>query len=349
MLNLNNQWENLHRPKDAVIEESLNKAKIIVEPLERGYGTTLGNALRRILLSSIHGSAPIGIKIPGIEHEFTSIPGVKEDVVDIILNIKNLVFELFENTKEIVKINVKNGGVVLGKDITVSENKVRVVSTDTYICTVEEGVEFSMEICVGLGLGYVQSEKIEAVPTGFLAIDACYSPIVNVMFEVDNSRIQQVTDYDKLTLEVTTDGSVNARTTIMIASRILQTQLNVFSSCVDDITEVQSISSLTQNENSDEVNELDKNLLIRIEELDLSVRSQNCLKAENIVYVGDLLSLSEHKMLATPNFGRKSLSEIKEVLNSMGYDFGMTIPNWPPQNIDKYLTKFKESEEESDA
>ena len=302
-VNLKN-WKSLIKPSkiDVQMSDDLSKAKIIAEPLEKGYGLTLGNSLRRILLSSIRGAAVTSIQIDGVLHEFTSIKGVREDVTDIVLNVKSLALKSSsEGTKKLI-LDAKGPGEIKASDIT-PVTDVEILNPDLVICNLDENTSFHMEMNVNTGKGYVPAElnKPEEPPLGLIAIDSLYSPVKKVSYSVSTAREGKALDYDKLTMEVETDGSISAEDAVAYSARIFQDQLK------------------------------------------LSVRSMNCLKNDNIIYIGDLVQKSEGEMLRTPNFGRKSLNEIKEVLTGMSLYLGMEIPNWPPDNIAEMSKKLEEA------
>jgi DNA-directed RNA polymerase subunit alpha len=311
------------------LSSNLREASIVAEPLERGFGLTLGNALRRVLLSSLQGSAITSIKIDGVLHEFSAIPGVREDVADIILNLKTLGIRLNSDMPKRVTIDVKGPCVVTGKDIQHSSD-IEILDPDLVICHVDEGGHVVMEMTVQSGKGYVpaSAQHIEDKAIGLIPIDAIFSPIKRVVYKVDQTRVGQRTDYDKLTLTLSADGSIKPDDAIAYASRILQDQLQQFI----NFEEPKPVGLI---ERRGEPLPFNRNMLKKVDELELSVRSANCLKNENIYYIGDLVQRSEPEMLRTPNFGRKSLNEIKEVLSMMGLGFGMSVPNWPPENIDE--------------
>ena len=308
---------------------NLREASMVAEPLERGFGLTLGNALRRVLLSSLQGSAITSIKIEGVLHEFSAIPGVREDVADIILNLKTLGIRLNSDMPKRVTIDVKGPCVVTGKDIQHSSD-IEILDPDLVICHVDEGGHVVMEMTVQSGKGYVpaSAQQIEDKAIGLIPIDAIFSPIKRVVYKVDQTRVGQRTDYDKLTLTLTADGSIKPDDAIAYAARIMQDQLQQFV----NFEEPKPVGMI---ERRGEPLPFNRNMLKKVDELELSVRSANCLKNENIYYIGDLVQRSEPEMLRTPNFGRKSLNEIKEVLSMMGLGFGMSVPNWPPENIDE--------------
>ncbi|MCX8027914.1 MAG: DNA-directed RNA polymerase subunit alpha [Thermodesulfovibrionales bacterium] len=297
--------------------------KIIVEPLERGFGITIGNSLRRILLSSIEGTAVYAVSIKGCEHELSSIRGVKEDVIHIILNLKKLRFFMQGYETKRLTINVKGHKVVTGADIA-TNGSVEVLNRDQYIATVDVDASLEMEIFVKKGRGYVPAEQFEDenLPVGTIAIDAVFSPISKVNYVVEKTRVGKSTDYDRLVLEVWTDGSITPEKAVSDAATIMMDHLDMFIVFDEDETEEDEKKTVTLVE-SDNIN---ANLSKHIDEIELSVRAYNCLKNANIKTIADLVQKTEHEMLRTKNFGRKSLNEIKQVLNSMGLRFGMRLP-----------------------
>jgi len=332
-------WKELIKPSDITMKEGKIKGKsanFSIEPLERGFGFTLGNALRRVLLSSLQGTAITHIKIEGVEHEFSSIDGVKEDVCDIILSLKTLPLVLHAEGPKVVSIDVKGPAVVTAADIQATHD-IEVVDSEHVIATVAEGGHFVMDLTVNVGKGYVPAENQnkEDLPVGTIAIDSIFSPVTRVSYAVEDARVGQVLDYDKLALEVETNGVVSPEDAVAFAAKILQDQLSVFINFEDLAEEAE--------EQEEELN-INPALLKRVDELELSVRSANCLKNDNIVYIGDLVQKSIHDMLKTPNFGRKSLNEINGVLESLGLRFGMEIDNWPPENIEELAKKFEKTE-----
>ena len=336
-VNLKN-WKSLIKPGklDINLNDDKSYAKIVAEPLEKGYGLTLGNSLRRILLSSIRGTAVTAIQIDGVLHEFTSIKGVREDVTDIVLNVKSLALKSSsEGTKKLI-LDAKGPGEIKASDIT-PVNDVEILNPDLVICNLDENTSFHMEMNVNTGKGYVPAElnKPEEPPLGLIAIDSLYSPVKKVSFSVENTRAGSALDYDKLIMTVETNGTVDAEDAIAYSARIFQDQLSMFVNFEDPQEIVKEVKSSEP--------EFNRNLLKRVEELELSVRSMNCLKNDNIIYIGDLVQKSEGEMLRTPNFGRKSLNEIKEVLNTMSLYLGMEIPNWPPDNIAELSKKLEEN------
>lgn len=313
------------------LDDALTKAEIVIEPLERGFGTTLGNALRRVLLSSLQGAAVTAIKIEGVVHEFSTIPGVIEDVTDIVLNLKNIQLKLESEFSKKVKIHAKGPCVVRAKDIIPTAN-FEVLDPEAYICTLDVNGELNMEMTVENGSGYIPANGhvIEEKPLGLIPIDSIFSPVKRATFTVDQTRVGQRTDYDKLTLNVTTNGFIKPDDAVAFSARILQEQFQQFINFAEP--------KAASNKDSKVGNlPFNKNMLRKVDELELSVRSANCLKNENIFYIGDLVQKSESEMLKTPNFGRKSLNEIKDVLVQMGLSFGMFVENWPPENIEDLI------------
>ena len=338
-LNVNvKNWKALIKPAqlDVKISDDKSHAKIIAEPLEKGYGLTLGNSLRRILLSSIRGAAVTSIQIDGVLHEFTSIKGVREDVTDIVLNVKSLALKSSaEGTKKLI-LDAKGPGEIKASDISPMQD-IEILNPDLVICNLDENTNFHMEMTVGTGKGYVPSvmNKPEEPPLGLIPIDSLFSPVKKVSYSVSTAREGKALDYDKLIMEVETNGSISAEDAVAYSAKIFQDQLNMFVN-FDEPQEVAVREAPAEPE-------FNKNLLKRVEELELSVRSMNCLKNDNIIYIGDLVQKTEPEMLRTPNFGRKSLNEIKEVLNTMSLYLGMEIPNWPPDNIAELSKKLEEN------
>ena len=331
-------WKAMIRPTklDIQLSEDKTKAKIIAEPLEKGYGLTLGNSLRRILLSSIRGSAVTAVQIDGVLHEFTSIKGVREDVTDIVLNIKSLALKAQTEVPKKLVLDVKGPGEIKANKITESSD-IEILNPDLIICHLDENTKFHMELTVNSGKGYVSAElnKPEDPPLGLIAIDALFSPVKKVSYSISTAREGKALDYDKLTMEIETNGSISAEDAVAYAARIFQDQLSMFIN-FNDPKEV-----IIQEKSTEP--EFNRNLLRKVDELELSVRSMNCLKNDNIIYIGDLVQKTEGEMLRTPNFGRKSLNEIKEVLSGMSLYLGMEIPNWPPDNIAEMSKKLEEA------
>ena len=331
-------WRSLIRPEKLGVEtgaDAQRSATIVAEPLERGFGMTLGNALRRVLLSSLQGAAVTGLRIDGVLHEFSSIQGVREDVTDLVLNVKQLAIRMQgEGPKRLALTADGPGEVTAGQIQTTGD--IEIANPDLVICTLDDGAKLSMELVVGTGKGYVPAaqNRPEDAPIGLIPVDAIYSPVRRVAYRVEPTRVGQVTDYDKLVLTLETDGTVAPEDAVALAARILQDQLQLFI----------NFDEPRERKVEEERDDLpfNRNLLRKVDELELSVRSANCLKNDNIVYIGDLVQKSEQEMLHTPNFGRKSLNEIKEVLTSMGLGLGMTVTGWPPENIEDLAKKLEE-------
>ena len=331
-------WKSMIKPYklDIKLSDDKSYAKIVAEPLEKGYGLTLGNSLRRILLSSIRGAAVTSIQIDGVLHEFTSIKGIREDVTDIVLNIKSLALQCSSvGTKKLI-LDAKGPGEINASNITTVPD-IKILNPDLVICNLDENTNFHMEMNVNTGKGYAPAElnKPEDPPLGLIPINSLFSPVKKVSYSVSTAREGKALDYDKLIMEVETDGSISAEDAIAYSARIFQDQLNMFIN-FDEPQEVVVREKPAEPE-------FNKNLLRKVDELELSVRSMNCLKNDNIIYIGDLVQKSEGEMLRTPNFGRKSLNEIKEVLTGMSLYLGMEIPNWPPDNIAELSKKLEES------
>lgn len=335
---IQNNWQGLIKPYTLnfnFMDQGLREAEVIVEPLERGFGLTLGNALRRVLLSSLQGAAFTSVKFDGVVHEFSTIPGVLEDVTDIILNLKSIGVKLSSELPKKVRLNVTKPGPVYARDIEVPSD-VEILDPDTLICTLDDGAKLVAELTVESGKGYVGAAQHpqEEKPLGVIPIDSLFSPIRKVFYKVDQTRVGQRTDYDKLTMRIVTNGSVKPDDAVALAARILQSQFQSF-------INFEEPKSADRHDEKSEI-PFNKNLLRKVDELELSVRSANCLKTDNITYIGDLVQRSEAEMLRTPNFGRKSLNEIKEVLEQMGLGFGMVIPDWPPENIEDLAKKIED-------
>jgi DNA-directed RNA polymerase subunit alpha len=322
--------------------ESLTNAygKFSAEAFERGFGITIGNALRRVLLSSIEGAAVTAIKIPGVLHEFSTIPGVKEDVVEIILNVKQLRVKLFSDTPKVVSIHVKGPKEVKGKNIS-SGSQVEILNPDQHIATLGKGVDFKMELTVKKGRGYSPSErnKEEDEPVDLIAVDSLFSPIKKVNFRVENARVGRSTDYDRLILEIWTDGNITPQQALTQAADIISEHIALFSLEKESVLDEEALESPSEEEDSKAL--LNDNLLKSVDELELSVRSFNCLKNANIRTIADLVQKTEQEMLRTKNFGKKSLNEIREVIKSMGLDFNMRID--PDALLDVISSKVKDS------
>ena len=337
-MSIQKNWQELIKPNKLEVtagDDPRRMATAIAEPLERGFGLTLGNALRRVLLSSLQGAAITSIHIDGVLHEFSSIPGVREDVTDIVLNIKDIAIKYQGEGVKRVTLKKTGPGVVTAGDIQTTGD-VQILNPDMAICTLDEGAEIRIEFSINTGKGYVPADRnrAEDAPIGLIPVDSLYSPVRKVSYRVENTREGQVLDYDKLTLTIETNGAISPEDALAYSARILQDQLNVFVNFEEPRREeaTPSIPQLAFN----------PALLKKVDELELSVRSANCLKNDNIVYIGDLIQKSEAEMLRTPNFGRKSLNEIKEVLAQMGLHLGMEVPGWPPENIDDLAKRFEE-------
>lgn len=328
-------WQELIKPtKLDIKQDGPNRATIVVEPLERGFGLTLGNALRRVLLSSLQGGAVSAIKIDGVQHEFSVIPGVREDVIDIVLNVKELAVSVHTDLPKTLSLKAEGPCVVTAAMIDTGHD-VEIMNPEHVICTLDAGAKLNMELTVTTGKGYVPAANstTDDAPIGLIAVDAIYSPIKKVSYKVENARVGDKTDLDKLTMIVETNGVVTPEDAVAYAARILQDQLKPFINFDEPDSET---------ENVQEELPFNKNLLRKVDELELSVRSANCLKNDNIVYIGDLVQKTEAEMLRTPNFGRKSLNEIKEVLAKMGIHLGMETPGWPPENIEELAKRATE-------
>jgi DNA-directed RNA polymerase subunit alpha len=313
-------------------DRQLRDAVIVIEPLERGFGITLGNALRRVLMSSLSGSAVTSIKIDGVVHEFSTVPGVREDVSEIILNLKALNLKLQSERSKKARIFAKGPRIIRAKDIECSSDVV-VLDPDHVICTLESGATVNIELNIENGRGYIPASKqIDLSETiGAIPIDAIYSPVELVDFKVGQTRVGQKTDYDKLSIRIKTNGAMKPDDALAQASAILRDHFTYFINFDDSVKQ-----ELVEDKEEFPFN---RNLLKKVDELELSVRSANCLKNENIFYIGDLIQRTESDMLKTPNFGRKSLNEIRSLLEAMGLSFGMSIQGWPPDNLDELSKK----------
>ncbi len=325
-------WKDLIRPKRLDVEKESSTpfyGKFSAEPLERGFGITIGNSLRRILLSSLQGSASTSVRFDGVLHEFSTVPGVKEDVTEIILNLKEVRLKLHTDGPKSIRIKAEGPKEVKAADILTGE-AVEILSPESHIATLSKDSKLSMEMVVKAGRGYVSAErnKEENQPIGTIPIDAIFSPIKKVNYTVTNARVGQRTDYDKLTLEVWTDGSLTPEEAVAYSAKILKDQLSIFITFDEQEEELEA----AQEPEIDE--KLNENLFRSVDELELSVRSANCLKHANIKLIGDLVQKTEAEILATKNFGRKSLNEIKEILSEMGLSLGMKLESWPPKKME---------------
>ena len=324
-------WTELIKPTKIDVDKKDKKTygSVSIEPLERGFGLTIGNALRRILLSSLQGAAVTSIQIDGVLHEFSSIPGMIEDVTEFILNIKSLALKLNSDQPKKMSLKASGPGEVKASDIEAGSD-IEIINSDLILCHLDKSAKINLELTVQNGKGYVAAElqKKEDKQIGLILVDSIFSPVKKVSYNIENSRVGQVTDYDKLTLNVETNGSMEPDDAIAMSARILQEQLQYFINFEEPEIEDKS------KEEESEI-KFNRNLLRKVDELELSVRSANCLRNDNIVYIGDLVQKSENDMLRTPNFGRKSLNEIREVLMQMGLNLGMDISDWPPENIEE--------------
>ncbi|MFD2262998.1 DNA-directed RNA polymerase subunit alpha [Lacibacterium aquatile] len=331
-------WQALIKPNKLTVDQGDDPARVatvVAEPLERGFGLTLGNAIRRILLSSLQGAAVTAVQIEGVLHEFSSVAGVREDVTDIVLNVKSLALRMHGEGPKKIRVKatgpctVTAGMIETGADI-------EVMNPDLVLCTLDRDAKIVMEMTVNIGKGYVPAamNRPEDAPIGLIPVDALFSPVRKVSYKVENTRVGQQTDYDKLSMRIETNGAVTPEDAVALAARIMQDQLSLFI----NFDEPQPVAA----EAGDSDLPFNKNLLRKVDELELSVRSANCLKNDNIVYIGDLVQKTEAEMLRTPNFGRKSLNEIKEVLAQMGLHLGMEITGWPPENIEELAKRLEE-------
>ncbi|SHI57445.1 DNA-directed RNA polymerase subunit alpha [Wenxinia saemankumensis] len=335
---IHKNWSDLIKPAQLDVrpgDDAQRMATVVAEPLERGFGLTLGNALRRVLLSSLQGAAITAVQIDNVLHEFSSVAGVREDVTDMVLNLKGVALRMDVEGPKRLTVQASGPGVVTAGDISESAG-IEVLNKDHVICHLDDGASLYMELTVNTGKGYVAADKNkpEDAPIGMIAIDAIYSPVKRVSYDVTPTREGQVLDYDKLTMKIETDGSLTPDDAVAYAARILQDQLQVFV----NFDEPES----ARGGDGDDGLEFNPLLLKKVDELELSVRSANCLKNDNIVYIGDLIQKTEAEMLRTPNFGRKSLNEIKEVLSGMGLHLGMDVEDWPPENIEDLAKKFED-------
>jgi DNA-directed RNA polymerase subunit alpha len=318
-----------------VQENDGRNGRLIAEPLERGFGLTLGNAIRRVLLSSLQGAAITSVKIKGVVHEFSTIPGVKEDLTDILLNLKAIAVKVHSPGLKKMYIKANGSGEIRAGNFE-TDSETEIMNKDQLIMTLDANADVEIEANIETGKGYVSAEVAEDENKiiGEIKLDAMFSPVVKATYKIENSRVGQVTDYDKLIFDVETNGVISPDDAIALSARILQDQLQAFINF--DEPEIQ------QDQDSAEKLSFNSNLLKKVEELELSVRSANCLKNDNIIYIGDLVQKTESEMLRTPNFGRKSLNEIKEVLTHMELNLGMSVPEWPPENIDELAKKYED-------
>jgi len=334
-------WRDLIKPKKLEVDKDTltsTYGKFVAEPLERGFGVTIGNSIRRILLSSLQGAAITSVKIDGVLHEFSSIPGVKEDASDIILNLKQVRLKIHGEGPKTLRIKGSNDGRVTAGDI-ICDSSVEVLNPEQHIATVSKDAKFDCELIANTGRGYVPSErnKLADQPIGTIPIDAIFQPVSRVNFTVTNARVGQRTDYDKLALEIWTTGAIDPQNALAIAAKVLKDQLSVFITFEEKEEEA-------VGEKGEERPAFNENLFKTVDELELSVRSANCLKNADIKYIGEMVQKTEQEMLRTKNFGRKSLNEIKEILRGMGLDFGMKIDGFPSRKeLDAMHIEHKET------
>ena len=338
MVVLSKNWNALIKPNLKILEGkdficSDMEKTFVIEPLEQGFDITLGNSLRRILLSSLQGAAITAIKIDGILHEFSSFPGMKEDITDLILNLKTVIIRMNASDKKTLCLNVMGPCTVTAGMIETGHD-VEMINPNHILCHLDEGVTLNMQFICKVGKGYVPASQNteKETPIGTICIDSLFSPVNKVTYKVENSRVGQVTDYGKLVITITTNESTTPDLALGLAAKILQDQLQIFINFEEE--------QLAEEEIKDEL-PFDKNMLKKVDELELSVRSQNCLRNANIVFVGDLVTRSEPEMLKTANFGRKSLNELKEVLASLGLKFGIEVAEWPPKSIEELSKKYE--------
>jgi DNA-directed RNA polymerase subunit alpha len=347
-------WQELKKPnaleKKPAGGDVRRRAVFVAEPLERGFGMTLGNSLRRVLLSSLQGAAVTSIKIDGVLHEFSSLAGVREDVTDIVLNVKQIALKMEGEGPKRLHLSA-TGPAEVTAGMIAATGDIEVTNPDLVICHLDDGATLNMELMVDIGKGYVPAvaNRPADAPIGLIPVDALYSPVRQVAYKVENTRVGQELDYDKLTLTIETDGTVTPEDALGYAARILQDQLQLFVHFDESQVRMaaspmigQAMPMAAAEQIATDTNQLNRYLLKKVDELELSVRSANCLKNDNIIYIGDLVQKTEAEMLRTPNFGRKSLNEIKEVLASMGLRLGMDIPGWPPENIEEMAKKLEQ-------
>ncbi len=336
---LDKNWTDLIKPNKLEIQPGANPARqatMVAEPLERGFGLTLGNTLRRVLLSSIQGTAVTSVQIEGVLHEFSSIPGVREDVTDIVLNVKGLALRMHAEGPKRMSLTATGPGEITASQISTGPD-IEIMDPDHVLMTLDQGARVVMEFTVEKGKGYVPASQNRLVdaPIGLIPVDALFSPVKRVSYQVGNARVGERTDLDRLSINVETNGAVTAEDAVALAARIVQDQLQLFVNFEEPVV-------VQPEERREDDLEFNRNLLRKVDELELSVRSANCLKNDNIIYIGDLVQKTEAEMLRTPNFGRKSLNEIKEVLTQMGLHLGMEITSWPPENVEDLAKKLEE-------
>lgn len=336
---LQENWNRLIKPIRLDVSpgtDTRHEAVIVAEPLERGFGLTLGNAMRRVLLSSLQGAAVTSFQIEGVLHEFSSLPGVREDVTDIVLNVKAMALRMHSEGPKRMSLTATGPGEITADQIETGHD-VEIMNPGHVLMTLDQGARVVMEFMVEAGKGYVPGTQHRESddPIGRIPIDALFSPVRRVAYQVGNARVGERTDLDKLTMHVETNGAVSPEDAVALAARILQDQLQMFVNFEEPI-------QAQPEERREEDLEFNRYLLRKVDELELSVRSANCLKNDNIIYIGDLVQKTEAEMLRTPNFGRKSLNEIKVVLTQMDLHLGMEISNWPPENIEEMAKKLEE-------
>ncbi|MHA1541016.1 MAG: DNA-directed RNA polymerase subunit alpha [Alphaproteobacteria bacterium] len=335
MIDLN--WRTITKPENIEVKNAENNsATLVVSPLEKGYGQTLGVAMRRVLLSSLQGSAIIGFKIEGAMHEYSTLPGMLEDLTDFVLNLKGVFLK--QNSEGVKKLRLKvSGEKIVTAGMIEKNSDIEIINKDKVLCNLDKKGSLDVEFYVSNGRGYkvAKTNGIEDAPVGYIAIDSIFSPVVQVAVDVEDARVGQNTDFDKLLLKVKTNGSVSPEDAIALSARILIDQFKTFVNFEDP-----EISPEKKEEKTDLP--FDKQLLKKVNELELSVRANNCLKNDSVTYLGDLVQKTENDMLKTPNFGRKSLNEIKMQLENMGLSFGMEIENWPPENLEELAKKYED-------
>ncbi|MGE0171535.1 MAG: DNA-directed RNA polymerase subunit alpha [Oligoflexales bacterium] len=325
---MHRNWQDLISPEKVEIESlSDTYGKFVAKPLERGYGLTLGNSLRRVLLSSINGSAIVAVRIEGVDHELSNIQGIKEDVTDIILNLKQVNIRCLGDQDTRIRLRSKGEGVLRASDIEAG-SEVEILNPEQFICTVGAEGKLDMEMIVRHGRGYVSADqnRTEDIPAGFIVTDAIFAPVRRVAYNVSNARVGQMTDYDRLTVEVWTNAAVRPDDALAYAAKILKEQLTIFI----NFDETEEVETKARKVEEDQRPQLNENLFKTVDSLELSVRAANCLENANIKYIGELVTKTEAEMLKTKNFGRKSLNEIKDILAEMGLSLGMKIEGFDP-------------------
>ncbi|MFH0800303.1 MAG: DNA-directed RNA polymerase subunit alpha [Pseudomonadota bacterium] len=333
---MHRNWRRIIRPRGLEFDKAEvtpTYGKFVVRPLERGFGITIGNSLRRVLLSSLQGAAVTSVKIANVLHEFSTIPGIKEDMTDLVLNLKQLRLKLSEGESDVIRIDMSGEKVLTAKDL-VTSSKLEVLNPDLHIATIGLEGKLKAELSVRMGKGYVAADQNKRPddPVGTIPVDSIHTPIIRCNYSVTNARVAQRTDYDRLTMEVWTDGSVRPDDALSFAAKILKEQLQIF-------INFEELAEPAEEERYEEGPKLNENLYRRVDELELSVRSANCLQNANIKFIGELCQKSEAEMLKTKNFGRKSLNEIKEILTSMGLSLGMKIESFTVTDAERFRPK----------